>query len=90
MSGRYGINIYEKINQEMTGYAVDVSDDEHVLIGMSQTKGYGYIIRLPETFTEATSKIDPLEAFSVYPAAGSHDYLLEADLSCFRKYGPVA
>lgn len=71
MSGRYGINIYEKINQEMTGYAVDVSDDEHVLIGMSQTMGYGYIIRLPETFTEATSKIDPLEAFSVYPAAGS-------------------
>lgn len=71
LSGRYGINFYERLNQEATGYAVDVSDDERVLIGMSQAKGYGYIIRLPETFTEAASQLDPLAAYVIYPVAGS-------------------
>lgn len=71
LSGRYGINIYEKLNQDATGYTIDVSDDERVLLGMSQPKGSGYIVRLPETFSEAASTIDPLAAYSVYPLAGS-------------------
>lgn len=71
ISGRYNIDIYERLNQECTGYAVDVSDDERVLLGMSTVTGSGYIIRLPETFSEATSAIDPLEAYAVYPEAGS-------------------
>lgn len=71
MSGRYGINIYDKINQETTGYAVDVSDDEKVLLGMSAPTGTGYIIRLPETFSEAASHIDPFDSYTVDPVSGS-------------------
>lgn len=71
MSGSYGINIYERLNQDCTGYAVDVSDDEQVLLGMSMATGAGYVIRLPETFTEAVTSIDPLEAYTVNPAEGS-------------------
>lgn len=68
LSGRYGINIYERLNQECSGYAVDVSDDERVLLAMSMATGNGYIVRLPETFTQAATSVDPFEAYSVYPA----------------------
>lgn len=71
MSGRYGINIYDKINQETTGYAVDVSDDEKVLLAMSAPTATGYIIRLPETFSESASHIDPFDSYTVDPASGS-------------------
>lgn len=71
LSARYGINIYERLNQECTGYAVDVSDDERVLLGMSMVTGSGYIIRMQETFSEACSSIDPLQTYTVYPEAGT-------------------
>ena len=71
MSGRYGMNIYERLNQEVTGYAVDVSDDERVLLAMSMSTGAGYIIRLQETFSDAAGSIDPLAAYQISPAAGS-------------------
>ena len=71
MQGRYGINIYDKINQETTGYAVDVSDDEKVLLAMSAPTATGYIIRLPETFSESASHIDPFDSYTVDPASGS-------------------
>lgn len=71
MSGAYGINIYERLNQDCTGIVVDVSDDEKVLLGMSMGTGAGYILRLPETFSQVASSIDPFEAYSVSPAEGS-------------------
>lgn len=71
MSGRYGINIYDRIGTETTGTATDVADDGRVLIGMGMTKGDGYIIRLPETFSEAASHIDPFGAYAINPEAGS-------------------
>lgn len=73
MTGRYGVNIYDKIGQECTGYAVDVSDDEKTLLAMSMATGNGYIIRLPETFAEAASHIDPFAegTYVVTPSAGT-------------------
>lgn len=71
ISGRYGINIYDKLGTETTGTAVDVSDDERVLLGMSMNKNSGYIVRLPETFSEAASHIDPFGAYDINPAEGS-------------------
>lgn len=73
MSGRYGIQIYDRINQECTGNAIDVSNDEKVLLCMSAPKGSGYILRLPETLTEAASHINPYAegSYALTPAAGA-------------------
>lgn len=73
MSGRYGIQIYDRINQECTGNAIDVSNDEKVLLCMSAPTGSGYILRLPETFTEAASHINPYAegSYALTPAAGA-------------------
>ena len=71
MSGRYGINIYDRIGVDYTGIINDVSDDGRVIAGMAMTTGDGYIVRLPETFAEAASAIDPFAAYQISPAEGS-------------------
>ncbi len=71
LSGRYGINFYERTGYDITGFIQDVSDDEKTMIGMSETKTMGYIIRLPETISEAASSVNPLSTYAVSPVAGS-------------------
>lgn len=71
LSGRYGINFYERTGYEITGDIQGVSDDEKTMIGMSETKTKGYIIRLPETISEAASSINPLSTYAVSPVYGS-------------------
>lgn len=71
LSGRYGMNFYERTGYEYTGTIQGVSDDEKTIIGMSETKTKGYIIRLPETISEAASGINPLSYYAVSPVYGS-------------------
>lgn len=71
LSGRYGINFYERTGYDITGFIQGVSDDEKTMIGMSETKTKGYIIRLPETISEAASSVNPLSTYAVSPVAGS-------------------
>lgn len=69
--GRYDINFYERTGYDFTGVIQDVSDDEMTMIGMSETKTKGYIIRLPETISEAASGVNPLGTYVVSPVSGS-------------------
>lgn len=71
LSGRYDINFYERTGYGYTGTIEGVSDDEKTMIGMSETKTEGYIIRLPETISEAASNVNPLSYYAVSPVAGS-------------------
>lgn len=71
LSGRYDINFYERTGYDYTGTIQGVSDDEKTMIGMSETKTKGYIIRLPETISEAASSVNPLGTYAVSPVAGS-------------------
>lgn len=71
LSGRYDINFYERTGYGYTGTIQGVSDDEKTMIGMSETKTKGYIIRLPETISEAASNVNPLSYYAVSPVAGS-------------------
>lgn len=71
LSGRYGINFYERTGYEITGDIQGISDDEKTMFGMSETKTKGYIIRLPETISEAASSINPLSTYAVSPVYGS-------------------
>lgn len=71
LSGRYDINFYERTGYGYTGTIQDVSDDEKTMIGMSETMTMGYIIRLPETISEAASNVNPLSYYAVSPVAGS-------------------
>lgn len=71
LSGRYDINFYERTGYGYTGIIQGVSDDEKTMIGMSETKTMGYIIRLPETISEAASNVNPLSYYAVSPVAGS-------------------
>lgn len=71
LSGRYDINFYERTGYGYTGMIQDVSDDEKTMIGMSETRTTGYIIRLPETISEAASNVNPLSYYAVSPVAGS-------------------
>ena len=71
LSGRYDINFYERTGYGYTGTILGVSDDEKTMIGMSETKTTGYIIRLPETISEAASNVNPLSYYAVSPVAGS-------------------
>lgn len=71
LSGRYDINFYERTGYDITGFIQGISDDEKTMIGMSETKTKGYIIRLPETITEAASSINPLSTYAVSPVYGS-------------------
>lgn len=71
LSGRYDMNFYERTGYDFTGVIQGVSDDEKTMIGMSETKTKGYIIRLPETISEAASSVNPLGTYAVSPAYGS-------------------
>lgn len=71
LSGRYDINFYERTGYGYTGTIEGVSDDEKTMIGMSETKTMGYIIRLPETISEAASSVNPLKYYVASPVAGS-------------------
>lgn len=71
LSGRYDMNFYERTGYDFTGIIQGVSDDEKTMIGMSETKTKGYIIRLPETISEAASSVNPLGTYAVSPAYGS-------------------
>lgn len=71
LSGRYDMNFYERTGYDFTGTIQEVSDDEKTMIGMSETKTKGYIIRLPETISEAASSVNPLGTYAVSPAYGS-------------------
>lgn len=71
LSGRYDINFYERTGYGYTGTIEGVSDDEKTMIGMSETKTEGYIIRLPETISEAASSVNPLKYYVASPVAGS-------------------
>lgn len=68
LSGRYDMNFYERTGYDFTGTIEGVSDDEKTMIGMSETKTKGYIIRLPETISEAASSVNPLGTYAVSPA----------------------
>lgn len=68
LSGRYDMNFYERTGYDFTGFIQGVSDDEKTMIGMSETKTKGYIIRLPETISEAASSVNPLGTYAVSPA----------------------
>ena len=69
--GRYDINFYERTGYDFTGVIQGVSDDEMTMIGMSETRTKGYIIRLPETISEAASGVNPLGTYAVSPVSGS-------------------
>lgn len=69
--GRYDINFYERTGYDFTGFIQGVSDDEMTMIGMSETNTKGYIIRLPETISEAASGDNPLGTYVVSPVSGS-------------------
>lgn len=69
--GRYDINFYERTGYDFTGVIQGVSDDEMTMIGMSETMTKGYIIRLPETISEAASGDNPLGTYVVSPVSGS-------------------
>lgn len=69
--GRYDINFYERTGYDFTGVIQDVSDDEMTMIGMSETRTKGYIIRLPESISEAASGVNPLGTYVVSPVSGS-------------------
>lgn len=71
LSGRYDMNFYERTGYDFTGIIQEVSDDEKTMIGMSETMTKGYIIRLPETISEAASSVNPLGTYAVSPAYGS-------------------
>lgn len=71
LSGRYDMNFYERTGYDFTGMIQEVSDDEKTMIGMSETMTKGYIIRLPETISEAASSVNPLGTYAVSPAYGS-------------------
>lgn len=71
LSGRYDMNFYERTGYDFTGTIQGVSDDEKTMIGMSETKTKGYIIRLPETISEAASSVNPLKYYVASPVAGS-------------------
>lgn len=71
LSGRYGMNFYERTGYDYTGTIQGVSDDEKVIIGMAETNTKGYIIRLPETISEAASSVNPLSTYATSPVAGS-------------------
>lgn len=71
LSGRYGMNFYERTGYGYTGTIQGVSDDEKTMIGMAETKTQGYIIRLSETISEAASSVNPLSYYAVSPAVGS-------------------
>lgn len=71
LSGRYNINFYERTGYDITGVIQEISDDEKTMIGMSETKTKGYIIRLPETISEAASSVNPLKYYVASPVAGS-------------------
>lgn len=71
LSGRYGMNFYERTGYDYTGTVLGISDDEKVIIGMAETKTKGYIIRLPETISEAASHVNPLSSYATSPVAGS-------------------
>lgn len=71
LSGRYDMNFYERTGYDFTGTIQGVSDDEKTMIGMSETRTKGYIIRLPETISEAASSVNPLGTYAVSPAYGS-------------------
>lgn len=69
--GRYDINFYERTGYDFTGVIQGVSDDEMTMIGMSETRTKGYIIRLPESISEAASGVNPLGTYVVSPVSGS-------------------
>lgn len=71
LSGRYGMNFYERTGYDYTGTVQGISDDEKVIIGMAETKTKGYIIRLPETISDAASHVNPLSSYVTSPVAGS-------------------
>lgn len=85
LSGRYGIDFFDQTDYYYTGSIIGLSDDEKVVLGMSATKQKGYIIRLPETFQEAASHINPMKSVTVYPESGSSFARLSAASVTFNK-----
>ncbi len=71
LSERYNIDYASTTGVDYTGLIVGVSDDEKVIAGMGIASGEAYIVRLPETITEAASDIDPFGVPTIYPADGS-------------------
>ena len=71
LQSRYGINFYDVTGYDYTGLVLGISDDEKTIIGQSLTQSSGYIIRLPESISEAASHVNPLDAYTVFPAEGS-------------------
>lgn len=71
LSGRYDMDFYARTGYDYTGIIQGVSDDEMTIIGMSETKTKGYIIRLPETISEAATHVNPLAYYAVSPAENS-------------------
>lgn len=71
LQSRYGINFYDRTSYDYTGVILGISDDERTIIGQSLTQSDGYIIRLPESLSEAASHVNPLDAYTVFPAEGS-------------------
>ena len=87
--GRYDINFYERTGYDFTGFIQGVSDDEMTMIGMSETKTKGYIIRLPETISEAASGANPLGTYVVSPVSGSKFAKFSQMKSAFSKSAAV-
>lgn len=85
LSGRYSIDFFGETEYNYTGSIIGISDDEKVVLGMSETKQKGYIIRLPETFQEAASHINPMKSVTVYPESGSSFARLSAASVTFNK-----
>ena len=71
LQSRYGIDFYGVTGYDYTGVILGISDDEKTIIGQSLTQKSGYIIRLPESISEAASHVNPLDAYTVFPAEGS-------------------
>lgn len=85
LSGRYGIDFYKQTEYYYSGTVTGISDDEKVVLCMSETKQKGYILRLPETFGEAASHINPMKSVTVYPESGSSFARLAAATVTFNK-----
>ena len=68
---RYGIDFESFTSFSNTGTPMAVSGDGMVLAPMVNPNGYGYILKMAESFDDACSDIDLMGNYTISPAAGS-------------------
>lgn len=71
LATRYGIDYRSTTGYQMTGLALDVSDDGKTIAAMAYITDENYILTLPETFDVAASGVNLLTETTFFPADGS-------------------